>query len=468
MAADILVVDDEADIRTLIAGILDDEGYKTRAAGNSTAALEAVRQRRPNLVVLDIWLQGSEMDGLQLLDVIKREHPTLPVLMISGHGNVETAVAAMKLGAFHYIEKPFKADHLLLLVQRAIDDAKLRRENEDLRTKFGSEVELLGSSPAIAAVRQAIEKVGPTSSRVLIAGPPGVGKEIAARSIHQRSRRASGPFVVLNCATMAPDHLEAELFGVEAGAETRDSPAIVGTFERAHGGTLLLDEVADMPLETQGKIVRMLQDQTFERLGGSTRVNVDVRVIASTNRNMQAAMAEGRFRQDLYYRLNVVPIAIAPLCERREDIPVLAPHFVARAVEVNGLPMRSLADDAVALLMTHDWPGNVRELRNFIERLLIMAPGNPGEPIRAEMMPQDIGAISQQGELDDLEYAMMAVPLREAREIFERRYLEAQLTRFDNNVARMATFIGMERSALYRKLRSLGINTQDKSGEAES
>ncbi|MGH6930809.1 MAG: sigma-54-dependent transcriptional regulator [Dongiaceae bacterium] len=467
MAADILVVDDEADIRTLIAGILNDEGYQARAAGNSTTALDAVRQRRPNLVVLDIWLQGSELDGLQLLDVIKREHPGLPVLMISGHGNVETAVAAMKLGAFHYIEKPFKADHLLLLVQRAIEDAKLRREHEDLRSKVGGEFELLGSSSGIAGVRQAIDRVGPTNSRVLVSGPPGVGKEIVARSIHQRSRRAAGPFIVLNCATMAPDHLETEMFGVETGVNAQDRPVAVGSFERAHGGTLLIDEVADMALETQGKLVRALQDQAFERIGGSTRVNVDVRVIASTNRNLPAAMTEGRFRQDLFYRLNVVPIAIAPLRDRREDIPILARHFVARAVELNGLPLRTLADDAVALMMAYDWPGNVRELRNFIERLLIMAPGNPGDVVRADMMPQDIGAISQQGGLDDLEYAMMTVPLREAREIFERRYLEAQLTRFDSNVARMATFIGMERSALYRKLRSLGINTQDKPAEAE-
>jgi two-component system nitrogen regulation response regulator NtrX len=468
MAADILVVDDEADIRTLIAGILDDEGYETRSAASSTAAMEAVRQRRPNLVVLDIWLQGSELDGLQLLDVIKREHPSLPVLMISGHGNVETAVAAMKLGAFHYIEKPFKADHLLLLVQRAIEDAKLRREHEDLRSKIGSELELLGGSAAISAVRQAIEKVGPTNSRVLISGPPGVGKEVVARTIHQRSRRSSGPFVALNCATLAPDRIEEELFGIEAGVPPSDRSAAVGTFERAHGGTLLIDEVADIPLETQGKLVRVLQEQTFERVGGSTRVNVDVRVIASTNRNLSSAMAEGRFRQDLFYRLNVVPISIAPLSNRREDIPMLARHFVARAVELNGLPLRSLADDAIALMMAYDWPGNVRELRNFIERLLIMAPGGPGDPVRADMMPQDIGAISQQGGLDDLEYAMRAVPLREAREIFERRYLEAQLTRFDGNVARMAAFIGMERSALYRKLRSLGINTQDKNADAES
>ena len=308
MAAEILIVDDEADIRMLIGGILADEGYETRDAADSAAALEAIARRRPSLVVLDIWLQGSDLDGLQLLEVIRRDHPTLPVVMISGHGNYETTFAAVKLGANDYIEKPFKADHLLMRVQKVVTEARLKRENEELRSRLGSEVQLLGTSSPIAAVRQAIERVAPTSSRVLITGPAGSGKEVVARLLHQQSRRADGPFVVLNCAIMRPDRVEIELFGTEAGAEGPGSPATVGTFEQAHGGTLLLDEVSDLPLETQGKMVRVLQEQTFERVGGKTRVSVDVRVIAATNRDLQVEMAEGRFRQDLFYRLSVVPI----------------------------------------------------------------------------------------------------------------------------------------------------------------
>jgi len=465
MAADVLIVDDEADIRMLMAGVLADEGYETRDAADSKGALEAIATRRPSLVILDIWLQGSELDGLQLLEIVKGKHPTLPVLMISGHGNVETAFTAMKLGANDFIEKPFKADHLLLRVQKAIDEARLKRENETLRSRLGNGVELLGASPPVSAVRQAVERVAPTSSRVLITGPAGVGKEVVARLLHERSRRASGPFVALNCATMRPERVEIELFGTETGADGPGSPATIGTFEQAHGGTLLLDEVSDMPLETQGKMVRVLQEQTFERVGGKTRVSVDVRVIASTNRNLQHEMAEGRFRQDLFYRLSVVPIAVPALADRREDIPILARYFVDRAVEANGLPARLIADDAMTILTTYHWPGNVRQLRNVVEWLLIMAPGEPQEPIRADMLPPDIGVIPHPTSRNDFDGEIMSVPLREARELFERRYLDAQVTRFDGNIAKTAAFIGMERSALYRKLRALGIAPSDRSTE---
>src|SRR5882724_1795968 len=353
MAAEILIVDDEADIRMLIGGILVDEGYETRDAHDSATALQAIAKRRPSLVVLDIWLQGSDLDGLQLLEVIRRDHPTLPVVMISGHGNYETTFAAVKLGANDYIEKPFKADHLLMRVEKVVTEARLKRENEELRSRLGSDVQLLGTSSPVAAVRQAIERVSPTSSRVLISGPAGAGKEVVARLLHQQSRRADGP----------------------------GSPATIGTFEQAHGGTLLLDEVSDLPLETQGKMVRVLQEQTFERVGGKTRVSVDVRVIAATNRDLQLEMAEGRFRQDLFYRLSVVPIIVPALAARREDVPVLARYFVERAVEQKGLPRRVIADDAMAMLMAYNWPGNVRQLQNAVERLLIMAPGEPQEPI---------------------------------------------------------------------------------------
>ena len=465
MAAEILIVDDEADIRMLIGGILTDEGYETREAADSTAALQAIAERRPSLVVLDIWLQGSDLDGLQLLEVIRRDHPTLPVVMISGHGNYETTFAAVKLGANDYIEKPFKADHLLMRVEKVITEARLKRENEELRSKLGSEVQMLGTSSAVAAVRQAIERVAPTSSRVLISGLAGAGKEVVARLLHQQSRRADGPFVVLNCAIMRPERVEIELFGTEAGAEGPGSPATVGTFEQAHRGTLLLDEVSDLPLETQGKMVRVLQEQTFERVGGKTRVSVDVRVIASTNRDLQLEMAEGRFRQDLFYRLNVVPVVVPPLAARREDVPILARHFVERAVEQKGLPRRAIAEDAMAILMAYNWPGNVRQLQNAVERLLIMAPGEPQEPIRAEMLPADIGSISHPTGRSEFDGEIMSVPLREARELFERRYLDAQVTRFDGNIAKTAAFIGMERSALYRKLRALGIASNERSAE---
>jgi len=468
MAHDILIVDDEADIRLLIAGILRDEGYHTREAANSDGALEAIRARRPTLAILDIWLQGSTLDGLETLAVIKREHPGLPVVMISGHGNIETAVQSIKLGAYDFIEKPFKSDRLLLIVERAMEAARLRRENEELRSRLGPEDDLLGESSSVAHVRQQIERVAPTGSRVLISGPPGCGKEVIARLLHQRSKRSTGPFIVINCAAMRADRLEVELFGSESMGDRADGPTKVGTLEQAHGGTMLLDEVADMPLETQGKIVRVLQEQTFERVGGATRVEVDVRVIASTNRDLAGEMQAGRFRQDLFYRLNVVPIRMPSLRERREDIPFLLEYFMARSAEIAGLPARRIGPDALAWLQAYDWPGNVRQLRNVVDWLLIMAPGEPGEAIRADMLPPDIGAIAPSPLRGNDGAEMMSLPLREAREVFERRYLDAQVSRFGGNISKTAAFIGMERSALHRKLRALGITSADRSERGEA
>jgi len=457
MARDILIVDDETDIRMVITGVLSDEDYTTREAANSSAALEAIRDRLPSLVVLDIWLQNSELDGLELLQVIKRDCPSLPVVMISGHGNIETAVKAIKYGAYDFIEKPFKADRLLLVVERAMEAARLKRENEELRQRAGPENDLIGGSTSINQLRQAIRKVAPTGSRVLITGPAGAGKEVVARLLHAQSRRSGGPFLALNCATMHPERLESELFGTEADFEDPGTPGKTGTFEQAHGGTLLLDEVADMPIETQGKIVRVLQEQTFERVGGNRRVEVDVRVIASTNRDLSALIAEGQFREDLFYRLNVVPLRVPALRERAEDIPALIEDFMQRSHDLSGLAPRPLSDDAIAALQSYDWPGNVRQLRNVIDWILIMAPGEAGEPVRADMLPPDIGSITPTISRDPAAAEIMALPLREAREVFERQYLEAQVMRFGGNISRTASFVGMERSALHRKLRSLGV-----------
>jgi two-component system nitrogen regulation response regulator NtrX len=452
MAHDILIVDDERDIRNLIAGILNDEGMATREAGNADEALAAVRARLPSLVILDIWLQGSKMDGLQILDQLQKDYPLLPVVMISGHGNIETAVRAIKKGAYDFIEKPFEADRLMVILNRALESARLRRENAELRIRAGGEVDLTGNSAAIAQMRQVIERVAPTNSRILITGPSGAGKEVVARLIHAQSKRVDGPFVVVNCATMRPETFETELFGTEA--PTRK----VGLFEQAHGGTLLLDEVADMPPETQGKIVRLLHDQSFERVGGSGKpVQVDVRVIASTTRDLTAEIEARRFREDLYYRLNVVPMVVPSLRERREDVPLLAREFMRRSSAGSGLPPREFGEDALAAMQTYDWPGNVRQLRNVVEWLLIMTSAENGGTIRADMLPPELGSSTPSVLRWEKGGEIMGLPLRDARELFEREYLLAQVTRFGGNISRTSSFVGMERSALHRKLKSLGI-----------
>ena len=462
MAKDILIVDDEADIRDLVAGILEDEGFEPRLAGTAREALDAVEQRRPTMAILDIWLQGSDMDGLEVLERLKAIHPEMPVIVISGHGNIETAVAAIKYGAYDYLEKPFNADRLIIQVTRAIEAAVLKRENAELRQRAGGELDLVGRSTAMNAVRQAIERVAPTNSRVLVSGPPGSGKELVARMLHLRSRRADGPFVVLNAASMAPERMEAELFGIEEGAPGAETGRRVGTFEQAHGGTLFIDEVADMPKETQAKILRVLVDQTFERVGGRARVQVDVRVVSATSRDLTGEIEQGRFREDLFHRLNVVPLRVPSLSERREDIPALVDYFMAREAEAQGLLRRRVAEDAMAALQTAEWPGNVRELRNLVARLIILAPGDPNTPIRSDMLPSDISAsapaISRAGGNEEI----MALSLRDARRIFEREYLTAQITRFGGNISKTASFVGMERSALHRKLNALGVNTLDK------
>jgi len=464
MPHEILIVDDEPDIRLLIDGVLRDEGYETSQAADSDQAMGAFRARRPSLAILDVWLQGSRMDGLGILAAFHREEPQVPVVIISGHGTIEMAVQAIQRGAYDFIEKPFESDRLLLVVRRALEAAALARENAELRLRAGPETALTGTSAAVGSVRAQIERVAPTGSRVLIQGPAGSGKEVAARMIHARSRRAGGPFAVLNCATLAPARFEEELFGIEAGSDPAAHPRRAGVLERAHGGTLLLDEVSDMPLETQGKIVRVLQDQAFERLGGSHRVRVDVRVLATTNKDLQSEIAAGRFREDMYYRLAVVPLKLIPLKDRREDIPLLAQYLMARSAETSGMPARELSADAMTALQAYDWPGNVRQLRNVIDWLLIMAPGGPADPIRPDMLPPEIGANAPALLTIDPAADIMALPLREARDLFETQYLHAQLLRFGGNISRTAQFVGMERSALHRKLKQLGVNSEEKVG----
>jgi two-component system nitrogen regulation response regulator NtrX len=460
MASDILVVDDEADIRELISGILEDEGHRTRTAKDSDETLAAIEERRPSLVILDIWLQGSKLDGLDLLERIKKAHPDLPVVIISGHGNIETAVAAIKRGAYDYIEKPFKADRLVLIATRALEASRLKRENRELRERSTYSFEMIGRSSAINQLRQAIDKVAPTNSRVLITGPSGSGKELAARVMQAKSARADGPFVVLNAAAMVPDRVELELFGVEEG--TSSGPRKVGALEEAHNGTLYIDEIGDMPLETQGKILRVLVEQRFQRLGGGPKVHVDVRIVTSTSRDLQKEMSSGRLREDLYHRLNVVPIRVPALSERREDIPELVRHFVQSVSMASGLTPRRIGEDAMAVLQSHDWPGNVRQLRNNIERLMILVGGDADTIITADMLPEEIVSpvpLSPNGSGGE---HLMSLPLRDAREIFEREYLLAQVNRFGGNISRTAEFVGMERSALHRKLRALGVNSTER------
>jgi two-component system nitrogen regulation response regulator NtrX len=461
MSLDILVVDDESDITSLISDILTDEHYHVRIANNSDSALKALAERVPSAIVLDIWLQGSELDGLGILERVQKKYPHVPVIMISGHGNIETAVTAIKMGAYDFIEKPFNAERLLLVLGRALENAKLKLENNELRLRGKPETDIIGTSASTAQIRQTVEKVAPTNSRILLTGGPGSGKEVVARLIHMKSHRRNGKFVVLNAASMSPSRVEAELFGTEdnnpnGGAEK------LGMLERAHGGTLFIDEVADMHLETQSRFLRALQGHSFTRVHGSKPVTVDVRIIAASNRDLQAEIDAGRFREDLYYRLNVVPIKLPSLRERREDIPELCRYFVRRAAESSGMPNRPLTDDAIAVLQSYAWPGNVRHLRNIMEWLLIMAPGLPTDPIKADHLPPELFESNRAIMSPEINSDIMSMPLRDARETFEKQYLNAQINRFGGNISKTSNFVGMERSALHRKLKMLGIHNDEK------
>ncbi|MBO39834.1 MAG: sigma-54-dependent Fis family transcriptional regulator [Rhodospirillaceae bacterium] len=459
MTSNILVVDDEDDIRRLIGEILRDEGFNCREADGSEAAIKELAIQKPDLIILDIWLQTSGMDGLALLEVIKEDSPDLPVIMISGHADIETAVNAIKIGAYDFIEKPFEAERLLLMAGRAIDAARLRKENEELRRRVGQDVPLIGVSNSIAQLKSSIQRVAPTESRVLISGPPGVGKEVVARLLHAASNRADGPLIVLNCAIMAPERMEVELFG----SENNDRGGVVpGIFEKAHGGTILLDEVADMPLETQSKILRVLQEQSFSRVGGGEAIEVNVRVIAITNRDLQVEMVNGNFREDLYYRLCVVPIIVPALKSRPEDIPGLIDYFMEMAATSAGLPRREIGNEAMACLQSYDWPGNLRQLRNVVDWMLIMVGGNNSEPISADSLPPDIASETPTSMRWKEGGEIMTLSLRAARELFEKQYLKAQVLRFGGSVSKTAQFVGMERSALHRKLKALGITEDER------
>lgn len=459
MAKEILIIDDEADIRTLIQGILEDEGYTTRQAGNATQAFEKITERKPSLIVLDVWLQNSEFDGLAILEKVKAENPHLPVVMISGHGTIETAVAAIRQGAYDFIEKPFKTDRLLLMIERALETSRLRQENETLRQKSEPASTLIGKSHAVQNLLGTLNKVAPANSRVLITGDSGAGKEVAARFIHKNSARANGPFVVLNCAILNPDRIEIELFGSEEKGQIHQ-----GVLERADQGTLLLDEVADMPLETQGKIVRALQDQTFMRIGGNEQVKVDVRILASTSKNLLDSINDGSFREDLYYRLNVVPVHVPSLRERMDDIPELIEYFMEQNVKHIGLQKRTVSPGAMMALQAYNWPGNIRQLKNLIEWLMIMG-GNAPENIQTEDLPPEISQTVPATLKTEWGADLISLPLREAREVFEREYLLSQVNRFGGNISKTAQFVGMERSALHRKLKSLNITTSEREAD---
>ncbi|MEP1767454.1 MAG: sigma-54 dependent transcriptional regulator [Sulfitobacter sp.] len=455
--SDILIVDDERDIRELISDILEDEGFATRLAGNSDDAMAAVNAEPPALMILDIWLKDSKMDGIDILKSVKRDNPDVPVVIISGHGNVEIAVAAIKQGAYDFIEKPFNIDQLMVVIRRAMETSRLRRENLTLKRKDSSNTEMIGNSGAFRTLVGQLDKVTKSNGRVMLTGPAGAGKEVAARFIHANSNRASAPFITVNCAGVAPDRMEEVLFGRES-AERGIEP---GLLEQGHGGVVYFDEVADMPLGTQSKILRVLVDQQFTRVGGNDKVRVDLRVISSTNKDLQAEIAAETFREELYHRLNVVPIAVPSLAERREDIPLLAAYFIAEFNSSQGLPNREISDDAQALMQTMIWPGNVRQLKNLVERVLILGEGTA--PIEARELPGEEDHAEEEGRVV-LSGAMASLPLREAREAFEREYLLTQINRFGGNISRTANFVGMERSALHRKLKSLGVVTSAKSG----
>ncbi|MEM9582093.1 MAG: sigma-54 dependent transcriptional regulator [Pseudomonadota bacterium] len=455
--SDILIVDDERDIRELISDILKDEGYTTRLAGTSDDCMAELNKEPPGLMILDIWLKDSDMDGIDILKHVKRDSPEIPVVIISGHGNIEIAVAAIKQGAYDFIEKPFNIDQLMVVISRAMETSRLRHENVQLKRGDIGSTEMIGDSAAYRMLQSQLDKVTNSNGRVMLTGPAGSGKDVAARYIHANSNRSSAPFVTVNCATVEPDRMEDVLFG----RESKERGIEPGLLEQAHGGVIFFDEVADMPLGTQSKILRVLVEQSFQRVGGTDKIKVDLRVISSTNKDLEAEIKAGKFREELFHRLNVVPIPVPSLEDRREDIPRLAEYFVDAFNKVQGLPLRKISQDAAALLQTMPWPGNIRQLKNIMERVLILGPGS-GD-VQAKELPSSDGG-EEQGDGLKIGGTLATLPLREARELFEREYLMTQINRFGGNISRTAAFVGMERSALHRKLKSLGVVTSNKAG----
>ena len=461
MSKSILIVDDEADIRHLLSGLLEDEGFTVVSAGTDREALAILERDPPDIILLDVWLEGSRLDGLQLMEEVTQLAPSSPVIVMSGHGTIETAVRAIQMGAYDFVEKPFNANRLLVMLSRALESAALKQENQELRLRSGDMVQLDGVSPAALQLEQQVERVAPTNSRVMLSGAPGSGKTTVARLVHEQSRRREHPFIALNCANLNPEAFESELFGEEQGSS---AGLKFGVLERANGGTLLLDEVADMPLAAQGKFVRVLQESAFTRVGGRNPIKVDVRVVSTSNRDLAKEIAAGTFREDLFYRLSVVPISVPSLKDRRGDIATLAQSFLDAFLEASGKQRRVLGEDAFAVLQSYGWPGNIRELKNAMEWVSIMMPGEEtDEPIRPSDLPPNIvdsgpAALSASGNAE-----LMLLALRPAREEFERQYLKAQVSRFGGNITKTAQFVGMERSALHRKLRALSVTTNHSS-----
>lgn len=456
---DIMVIEDEADIRELISDILKDEGFNVRLAANSAKAFELISEKIPSAIILDIWLQRSELDGLGILEIVKKRYPLLPIIIISGHGTIETAVNAIKMGAYDYLEKPFTQDKLLIMLKRACEVAKLKRENFDLKSKVADRYEIIGNSAAINKLKSEIDKVAPTSGRIMITGEAGSGKELAARLIHKKSKRTYNPFIVYNPTGLSVEKIQKDLFGDYENNFAGSISRKLSVLEAAHNGTLYIDEVGDLPLTIQTKLLRFLQDSMFERPSNGQSIKLDIRLITSTSKNLQNDINNGKFRQDLFYRLNVVPLKVPSLAERKDDIPLLVIYFLKYLAKFSGLPERHFADESTAALQAYNWPGNIRQLRNVVEWTLIMNPGNAGNLIKHEMLPNDITSntiniIKTENNMD-----MMSMPLREAREIFEKQYLIAQMSRFNNNISKTSLFVGMERSALHRKLKLLNIHT---------
>ena len=454
---DILIVDDERDIRELISDILQDEGFTTRVAGGAESCMKEIKVELPSLMILDIWLKDSDMDGIDILKSVKRDHPEVPIVIISGHGNIEIAVAAIKQGAYDFIEKPFNIDQLMVVIVRAMETSRLRRENSELRRQDSRQVQMIGSSTAFKALKSNLEKVSRTNSRVMLWGAAGSGKELAARYIHDKSERAFGPFISVNSAAVEPDQMEDLLFG----RESSETGVVGGLLDQASGGTLYLDQVGDMPVGTQSKILRVLVDQQFTRVGGADKISVDVRVLSGTTKDLVAEIDAGNFRKELYHRLNVVPITVPSLADRREDIPELSSAFVEEFNRDQGLAVRSFDCEATTLLQTMHWPGNIRQLKNLVERVLILGSGDGS--IKASELPEQEDGNSDVDRVV-LSGSLATLPLREARELFEREYLMTQINRFGGNISRTANFVGMERSALHRKLKSLNVVTSSKAG----